>query len=101
MKHEWSIVGPGSRYPAGSGPRLGAVETTAAPAPAAQRLWLAVHLPRFTLDMALRGNATRKACVLVEGEVRQQRITLANAEATRLGMRTGLPLSAAHALGVG
>ncbi len=99
MKHEWSIVAPGSLPPAASVPRLGAVASTAAPAPAAQRLWLAVHLPRFTLDMALRGNTTRKACVLVEGEGRQQRITQANAEATRLGMRTGLPLSAAHALG--
>lgn len=100
MKHgEWSVVPPAPSRALVSTPQLGAVATVPAPATAAPRLWVAVHMPRFTLDMALRGNATQKACVLVEGEGRQQRVTLANAEATRLGIRAGLPLSAAHALG--
>ncbi|MDH4383764.1 MAG: DNA polymerase Y family protein [Gammaproteobacteria bacterium] len=78
---------------------LASVTTTAPEPEAANRLWLAVHLPRFTLDMATRGNAERKACVLVDGEGARQRISLANAEAVRLGIRVGMPLAAAHALG--
>ena len=78
------------------------LHSRSAPAPCAQpasRLWLAIHLPRFTLDMATRGNTEPQACVLVDGQGTRQRVTLVNAEAARLGIRIGMPLGAAHALG--
>jgi len=80
-------------------PRFTALQdTTPAPRPAPE-LWLAVHLPQLPLDIATRGDAERKACVLVEGGGARQRILLANSEAARLGIRPGMPLGAAHALG--
>ncbi len=79
--------------------RLAQVESPSAKPEASSRLWVAVHLPRFTLDMATRGNPERAACVLVEGEGTRQRVSLANTEAARLGIRPGMPLGAAHALG--
>ena len=65
----------------------------------ARQLWVAVHLPRFTLDLATRGNPQSKACVLVDGEGARQQVAMANLEATRLGIKPGMSLGAAHALG--
>ncbi|MGE3774439.1 MAG: hypothetical protein AB7I32_16050, partial [Gammaproteobacteria bacterium] len=62
-------------------------------------LWLAIHLPQLPLDIATRAHAERRACVLVDGEGTRQRIALVNREAARLGVRPGMMLGAAHALG--
>ena len=79
--------------------RLRALDTPTVPVSTARQLWLAVYLPKFTLEMATRGNAERKACVLVEGASGRQRISLVNTEAARLGVKPGMALAAAHALG--
>lgn len=65
----------------------------------ASRLWLAVCLPQFPLEVALRGSASEKPCVMVAPASPRPRILFANAAATRLGIRPHLPLGAAHALG--
>jgi len=86
-------------HPAPRAPQLtGLQETKSAPQPAPE-LWLAIHLSQLPLDIATRGHAERRACVLVEGGGTRQRILLANSEAVRLGIRPGMPLGAAHALG--
>lgn len=92
---------PGFTVPSG-GPvsrPLAIVREAASPAQPARQLWVAVHLPRFTLDLATRGNPQNKACVLVEGEGHRQQVAMANLEATRLGIKAGMSLGAAHALG--
>lgn len=81
-----------------AGPRLATVRSPAADLPSPE-LWLAVHLPQLPLDGATRGHAGQRACVLVDGAGTRQRILLANSEAARLGIRPGMPLGAAHALG--
>lgn len=63
------------------------------------KLWLAIQLPQFPLEIATRGTAERKACVLVEGQGTRQRVLLANPQAARLGIRPGMSMAAAHALG--
>lgn len=61
------------------------------------RLWLAICLPQFPLEVALRGADRQRASVVADQGTRQ--VLFANAIAARLGIRPGLPLSAAHALG--
>ena len=92
---------PGFTVPLpGSAPRpLAAISRAASVAQPARQLWVAIHLPRFTLDMATRGNPQSKACVLVEGEGHRQQVAMANLEATRLGIKPGMSLGAAQALG--
>ena len=86
--------------PPGPTPRpLAIAREPASPVQPARQLWVAVHLPRFTLDLATRGNPQSKACVLVEGEGHRQQVAMANLEATRLGIKPGMSLGAAHALG--
>ena len=81
------------------GPQLSALsEPTLAAQPSAE-LWLAIHLPQLPLDIATSGHAERKPCVLVEGHGARQRLVLVNSEAARLGVRPGMALGAAHALG--
>lgn len=83
-------------------PRTSALAVPAGALPAAAPsavLWLAIHLPQLALDIATSAHAERRACVLSEGEGTRQRIALVNREAARLGIRPGMALGAAHALG--
>lgn len=81
--------------------------TPAAPAPApainrtaaAAPLWLHLHLPYLPLETLTRGVDTGRACVLCRDGGRRPTILLANRHAARLGIRPGMPLGAAHALG--
>ncbi|MSR15042.1 MAG: DNA polymerase Y family protein [Gammaproteobacteria bacterium] len=66
---------------------------------AASRLWLAIRLPQFPLEVVLRGAEQERACVLVAGQGTRQRVLFVNALAARLNIRPGLPLSAVQALG--
>lgn len=68
----------------------------AAPSPA---LWLAVYLPQLPLDSVIGVDAEHCACVLVDGAGAHSSIALANRAAVRLGIRSGMRLGAAHALG--
>jgi protein ImuB len=80
--------------------RLQVLSPPPATAPlASARLWLAIHLPQFPLEVACRGGEAGRACVVVDGEGARQRVLMANAAAARLGVRPGLPIAAAHALG--
>lgn len=80
-------------------PRLAPAPGTAPAAAPSPLLWLAIHLPQLPLDIATSAHAERRACVLVDGEGTRQRIALVNREAARLGIRAGMALGAAHALG--
>lgn len=68
-------------------------------APHVSRLWLALELPQFPLQVALRGDPSPRACVMAAGEGTRQQVLFANTPAIRLGIRPGLPLGAVHALG--
>lgn len=80
-------------------PRLSALSGTPPVAASSAKLWLAIDLPQLPLDMAASAHAERRACVLVDGEGVRQRIAIVNREAARLGIRPGMTLGAAHALG--
>ena len=64
-----------------------------------EALWLHLHLPQLPLEVLTRGVTTQRACVLTTGEGSRRKILLANARAASLGIRPGMPLGAAHALG--
>lgn len=86
--------------PPGSPPRLvEAALQASSVTPGAAPLWLAIHLPQFALELATRGQAAREACVLLDGAGARPRVLLPNALAARLGVRPGMPLGAARALG--
>ena len=72
--------------------------SSARPLPAAA-LWLHVHLPQLPLEVLTRGMAHNRACVLVQGEGSRRKVVMANTRAATLGIRAGMPLGAAHALG--
>ncbi|MBK8283874.1 MAG: DNA polymerase Y family protein [Ahniella sp.] len=62
-------------------------------------LWLALHLPRLSMDLAIRGQADPdQAIVVTEGPVQRRLIHDANAPARTAGIRTGMGLAAAQAL---
>lgn len=63
------------------------------------QLWLHIHLSQFSLDILTRGNPDRRACVLVEGQGTRLQVVSTNNLAARLGVRVGMPLSAARILG--
>ena len=86
-------------HPAPRTPQLSAAPAAGPAANPAAELWLAIQLPQLPLDLATSGHAERKPCVLVEGSGARQRVTLVNSEAARLGIRAGMALGAAHALG--
>ena len=86
-------------HPAPRAPQITAVTAATPAARPAAELWLAIHLPQLPLDLATSAHAERKPCVLVEGSGARQRTVLANSEAARLGIRAGMALGAAHALG--
>ncbi|MBI4692724.1 MAG: DNA polymerase Y family protein [Gammaproteobacteria bacterium] len=65
----------------------------------APELWLHIALPQLPLELATRGMAERRACALVEGTGRKQRVVLVNSQAASLGVRVGMPLGAARVLG--
>lgn len=65
----------------------------------ASQLWLHIHLLQFSLDILTRGNSSRQACVLVEGQGTRLKVALANKYATSLGVREGMPIGAAQILG--
>ena len=67
--------------------------------PEATQLWLHIHLPQLPLDVLTRGNNEAKPCVLCEARGNRRHVLLANMAATRLGVRQGMPLNAAHILG--
>lgn len=62
-------------------------------------LWLHIHLPQLPLEVLTRGMAQHRACVLVQGEGSRRKVLMANTRAATLGIRAGMPLGAAHALG--
>ncbi len=62
-------------------------------------LWLHVHFPQLPLEVLTRGVATPQACVLSEGTGRRLTVWKANAQAAILGIKPGMPVAAAHALG--
>ena len=64
-----------------------------------EALWLHLHLPQFPLEVLTRGIATQRACVLTTGQGSRRRVLMANTRAAALGIRPGMPLGAAHALG--
>ena len=65
--------------------------------------WLAVRLPHLALDLHARGADTQHELPLAvsDGDARRPRIRDCNPAAARLGVRPGLPLSAALALAGG
>ena len=65
----------------------------------ATALWLHIHLPQLPLEVLTRGMTQKWACVLVQGEGSRRKILMANTRAATLGIRAGMPLGAAHALG--
>ena len=74
-------------------------EASREPAPDGQQLWLHLHLPRLPLEVLTRGIEISRACVLVEPEQARPKVLLSNHQAAALGIRSGMPLGAAHALG--
>ena len=64
-----------------------------------EALWLHLHMPQFPLEVLTRGVASHRACVLVTGEGSGRYISMANTRAATCGMRSGMLLSAARALG--
>lgn len=80
--------------PAGEPGRAGAAATA---------LWLHLDLPRLPLEVLTRGGggpgASARACVLAAGEGTRRRVLMTDARAAALGVRPGMPLGAAHALG--
>ena len=84
---------------AGSIARQREVAAGQQPAVAASALWLHLHLPFLPLEVLLRGLAPGRACVLVQGEGSRRRVCMVNTRAATLGVRSGMPLDAAHALG--
>ena len=67
-----------------------------------EALWLHLHLPQLPLEVLTRGVTTQRACVLTTGQgslSRRRKILMANSRAAALGIRPGMPLGAAHALG--
>ncbi len=99
------ILDPARIPAARGGPALQALEPLPrrAQSPAAggarEALWLHLHLPHLALEVLLRGADAGSACVLAEGEGRRRRVALGNRHAVALGVRAGMPLVAAHALG--
>lgn len=90
-----------------SGRRAADVEATPRPSRAPARpaartrapSWLHLHLPHLALEVLTRGGDGERACVLVEPGVRRPQVLLTNRHAAALGIRAGMPLAAAHALG--
>ena len=64
-----------------------------------RQLWLHLHLPQLALEVLTRGVNEQGPCVLIAGEGKRQRIIMTNTRAAALGVRAGMPLSAAHVLG--
>ena len=65
----------------------------------APTLWLYIHLPQLPLEVLTRGMGNARACVLVQGEGGRRKVVMVNTRAATLGIRPGMPLGAAHALG--
>lgn len=61
-------------------------------------LWLAVHLPDFSLEIASRGAPEPKPLVITEGQGREERVIAANIQARDCGVSVGMRVSEAHAL---
>jgi len=64
-----------------------------------ETLWLHLHMPQFPLEVLTRGATSQRACVLVIGEGSGRYVFMANTRAAACGVRPGMPLSAARALG--
>ena len=65
----------------------------------ATALWLHIHLPQLPLEVLTRSMSHNRACVLVQGEGSRRKVLMANTRAATLGIRAGMSLGAAHALG--
>jgi protein ImuB len=61
--------------------------------------WLHLDFPQLPLEVLTRGLPPARACVLGTGEGRRATVWMANTRAACLGVKPGLPLAAAHALG--
>ncbi len=62
------------------------------------QVWICAWLPQLALDGVLRRRAETGPLVLVEGPRHGRRLRAVNAEAARVGLRAGQPLSTAQAL---
>lgn len=62
-------------------------------------LWLHLHFPELALEVLTRGSARQEAWVLGVGEGSRAQAWKVGTRAATLGIRAGMPLSAAHALG--
>ncbi|MGB1883741.1 MAG: Y-family DNA polymerase [Gammaproteobacteria bacterium] len=62
-------------------------------------LWLHLHLPALPLEVLTRSVEDGQACVLAGGEGRNASVIMTNRKAACMGIRVGMPLNAAHALG--
>ncbi len=61
-------------------------------------LWLAVHLPDFSLEALSRGGVVEGPLAVTDGRGVRQRLLVCSAQATALGLRAGMGLQAAYAL---
>ncbi len=64
------------------------------------QLWLAVHLPQLPLEALTGAAEDERARVIIEGAGVRQQVLSVNSTAMSLGIRPGMPVSAAHALGL-
>ena len=67
--------------------------------PQSATLWLYLHLPALPLEVLTRGVEETRAFVLASESGRRRVVEMTNRCAASLGVRVGMPLSAAHALG--
>jgi protein ImuB len=79
-------------------PALGQVRGELAQ-PSQSPLWLHVHFPQLALEVLTRGVTSTRACVLARGEGKRLMVWKTNACAAILGVKPGMPVVAAHALG--
>jgi len=63
-------------------------------------LWAAIHLPDLSLQLRLRGTAA-PGSVVIQDESHRPRVLSCNDAAIGLGIRFGMPVSAAFALAAG
>lgn len=67
--------------------------------PTQSPLWLHVHFPQLPLEVLTRGVTSARACVLARGEGKRLTVWKTNACAAILGVKPGMPVVAAQALG--
>lgn len=66
--------------------------------PSARALWLYIHLPQLPLEVLTRGVVPQQPYVLINDTDERPQVVLSNRHAASLGIHSGMPLAAAHAL---